>query len=303
MQPIDYTPEKIVQSNGIKINYDSFGDPSNPPVVLIMGLATQMIFWHQDFCRLLASLGFWVIRFDNRDVGKSAWLTDYPSSTIWQFIAKQVFKRRIKPAYHLKDMAKDTLGLLDALGIAKCHLVGASMGGMIAQIVAIEAPERLYSLTSIMSTTGSRSLPKPAMGFLLSLLTRPPKKPQQQLSHGLKLYKMLHGNHFVFHQKSIETLIEQSISRGVNLAGNNRQFAAILAAPDRTTALQKVSLPTLVIHGENDPLISVEAGHATADAIAGSKLKTFKGMGHTIPTELNHEICQLIASHCKLAQN
>ena len=301
MQTIPYHSEKRLNSNGIELNYDSFGDPSHPPILLIMGLATQMIYWQEDFCRMLAQEGFWVIRFDNRDVGKSSWLENQTKPSVFKLAANALFNKPVGAAYLLDDMVNDTIGLLDSLNIKKCHLVGASMGGMIAQALAIKAPNRIFSLTSIMSTTGNRKLPKPSLGFSLKVMSRPPKDKKQFVPYGLNIWRALHGQYYAFDQQKITSLISQSIQRGINLDGSARQLAAILDAPDRTPQLTQLNIPSLILHGEDDPLVPVAAGYATAKAIPNAKLKTYKGMGHTIPSELYVDICQQIVEHCQQA--
>jgi pimeloyl-ACP methyl ester carboxylesterase len=299
MHTVLYQAEKLIDANGLKINYDSFGNQENPVILLVMGLATQMIYWDEDFCRMLASQGFWVIRFDNRDVGKSTWLVSQPKPSTLTLVANALFNRPVGASYLLEDMAKDTLGLMDSLKIQQAHIVGASMGGMIAQVMAIKAPQRVLSLTSIMSTTGNRTLPKPSMGFGLKVFSPPPKDPQDFLPHALKIWQVLHGKYYEFDQKRISDLIRHAISRGVNLSGSGRQLAAIIDSPDRTPALQQLVIPTLVLHGEADPLVPVACGYATADAVPNAKLKIFEGMGHTIPSALYPEITDAIIAQAK----
>lgn len=301
MQNIAYQPEQVVDCNGIQLNYDSYGDPSDPPILLIMGLATQMIYWDETLCKMLASCGFWVIRFDNRDVGKSTWLESHGKPSYLKIISNGLFKRPIGASYLLKDMVEDTLGLTNSLGIQQAHLVGASMGGMIAQALAINNADRVLSLTSIMSTTGDRSLPKASLGFSLKVMSPPPKEPAAMLPHALNVWRSLHGKHFSFEQQRVTDLITRAMKRGINLAGGARQLAAILDSPDRTADLKKLQIPSLVIHGESDPLIPVECGVATADAIPNAQLKIYQGMGHTLPTELYEDICDIMTTHMQKA--
>ena len=294
MHTIPYQTEKLIDTNGIQLNYDSFGSQSDPVILLIMGLGTQMIYWDEDFCRMLAAQGFWVIRFDNRDVGKSTWLKEKPKLSTFSLAANAFFNRPIGAAYLLDDMVADTVGLMDGLNIKQAHLVGVSMGGMIAQLLAIKEPNRVTSLTSIMSTTGNRSLPKPSLSFGLKVFSAPPKDNKAFLSHGLKIWKVLHGKHYEFDAKRISDLISQAILRGVNVAGNARQLAAIIDSPDRTQKLNRLNVPSLVIHGDADPLVSIECGYATAKAIENAQLKIYKGMGHTIPSDLFADMSQAI---------
>jgi pimeloyl-ACP methyl ester carboxylesterase len=292
-------PEQLISANNIQINYDSFGDKSHPAIVLIMGLATQMIYWDEDFCQLLASKGYWVIRFDNRDIGKSTWLDSLPKPTGFALLANSVFKRPIGAAYLLSDMMNDTLGLLDALDIDRAHIVGVSMGGMIAQELAINYPERVKTLTSIMSTTGNRKLPKPSASFALKMLKSPPKDTDQAVAYGLNLWRTIQGEYYPFDQQKVLGLIKRALQRGFNPAGNSRQLAAILDSPDRTTALKSLSVPSLVLHGEADPLVLVACGHATANAIPNAKIKIYPGMGHTLPSQLYNDITKQILEHVR----
>ncbi|MEP0356723.1 alpha/beta hydrolase [Paraglaciecola sp.] len=285
-----HIPECLINTNGINVNFDSFGNEDAPVIILIMGLATQMIFWETKFCELLASKGFRVIRFDNRDVGKSTWCDDLNVPSHLALLANILLKRTLKAPYSLNDMAKDTLGLMDGLQIDQAHVVGASMGGMIAQALAIRSPERVKSLTSIMSTTGNRQLPKPKITFLSNLFKRPPKQADQFVAFGLSLWKALHGNTYGFQKEKVSELLRLSVHRGLNPKSNVRQLAAILSSKDRTEALKAVKIPSLILHGDSDPLIPVACGHATAQAIPHSKIKVYSGMGHTLPDELLPEI-------------
>jgi pimeloyl-ACP methyl ester carboxylesterase len=282
-------------ANGLKITYDSFGDPADPVMILIMGLGTQMIHWNDQFCRLLASKKLWVIRFDNRDIGQSSWLINSPVPSAWDFIGNGLFRKKINAPYLLDDMADDTLALMDVLTIKKAHLVGASMGGMIAQCIALKYPTRVNSLTSIMSTTGDRSLPKPRIRVGAKLLKPLANEIEQYVAQNLSVWRMLHGEHFPFDHDSIEKVIRGSWQRGVNPAGVVRQLSAIIDSPDRTRGLQQLQIPSLIIHGDIDPLVPVECGIATAAAISGSKLKIIEGMGHTLPVQLWRQIVDDIA--------
>lgn len=295
----NYQPEQQIHANGLSLNFDSFGDHRHPPMILIMGLATQMIFWDEEFCQALANQRFWVIRFDNRDIGKSSWLNQSKAPSVLAVAMNVLFTKKIKTSYQLTDLAQDTLGLMDALGIQKAHIIGASMGGMIAQLIAINAPDRALSLTSIMSTTGDRFLPRASNKTALQLLATPAKEKNAYVKQATGIWRLLHGSHYLFDEKRIESLLLRSYERGLNPAGISRQFAAILGAPDRTKALQKLAIPSLVIHGDIDPLVPLECGVATAEAIPQAKLKIYQGMGHTIPTELAQDI---VAHIVELAQ-
>lgn len=285
-----YTAERVVSTNGIEINYDSFGKEEHPVIILIMGLATQMVFWDARFCEILTSKGYRVIRFDNRDIGKSTWCNSANPPSHLALLASVIFGRALDAPYSLNDMANDTLGLMDSLQIKHAHIVGASMGGMIAQLMAINAPNRVKSLTSIMSTTGNRQLPKPKLIFLKNLFKRPPKQADEFVTFGLSLWQALHGNTYQFQKEKVSELLRLSVKRGLNPKSNIRQLAAILSSGDRTQALKAVKTPSLILHGDDDPLIPVACGFATAQAIPYSKIKVYSGMGHTLPDELLPQI-------------
>lgn len=283
---IQHHDAQTVSANGLQITYDSFGDPANPPVILIMGLATQMIHWSDQFCELLASKQLYVIRFDNRDIGKSSWLSDKPVPSKWDFIGNVLFNKKLDAPYLLDDMADDTLALMDALNIEKAHLVGASMGGMIAQCLALKYPNRVSSLTSIMSTTGDRSLPRAKAKLAAKLIKPIAHEVERYVAQSLDIWLILHGEHFPFDRENVEKLIRSSRQRGFNPAGVSRQLSAIIDSPDRTSALQTLQIPSLIIHGDIDPLVPVECGIATANAIPDAKLTILEGMGHTLPMQL-----------------
>jgi pimeloyl-ACP methyl ester carboxylesterase len=299
LSSIIHHPEQLVAANNIHINYDSFGNKNHPVILLVMGLATQMIYWDEEFCKMLASQGYWVIRFDNRDIGKSSWLSSLPAPSSVALLTNAVFKRPIGAAYLLSDMMNDTLGLLDALQIESAHVIGASMGGMIAQNLAISHPDRVKSLTSIMSTTGDRKLPKPSKAFGFKMLRPPPKEVNKAVIYGLNVWRLIHGEHYPFDKQKVLGLIRRAIKRGFNPAGNARQLAAILDSPDRTAALKDLGVATLVLHGEDDPLVPVACGIATANAIPNAKLKIYPGMGHTLPNQLYDDITAQIITHIK----
>ena len=266
-----------------------------------MGLATQMIYWDEAFCKLLASKGYWVVRFDNRDIGKSSWLGSLPTPSSTALLTNAVFKRPLGAAYLLSDMMSDTRGLLDALEIKNAHVVGASMGGMIAQELAINHPHRVISLTSIMSTTGNKKLPKPSIAFSFKMLKPPPKDANKAVEYGKHVWRLIHEQHYPFNEQKVVGLITLALQRGFNPAGNSRQLAAILDSPDRTEALRRLNVPSLILHGEDDQLVPVACGVATAKAIPNAKIKTYPGMGHTLPNQLYNDISKQILEHIKAA--
>jgi pimeloyl-ACP methyl ester carboxylesterase len=296
---MQYISEQQIAVNDITLNYDSFGDPQHPALILIMGLATQMIFWDSEMCRKIAQQGFWVLRFDNRDIGKSSRMTQAKTPHGLAFMLNVLWGKKLKSPYLLSDMAADTLGLMDALNIVRAHLVGASMGGMIAQLMAIAAPHRVMSLTSIMSTTGNRSLPRASNSTLFKLMATPARNVDDYVKQGLMIWKILHADVYPFEEYKVRQLLTLSWQRGLNAAGISRQLAAILASPDRTADLAKMQIPTLVIHGEIDPLLPLACGLATAKAISNARLVTYSGMGHTIPQEVQREVAAEIVSLAK----
>ncbi len=266
----------------IEVAYETFGDPADPPVLLIMGLATQMLGWPDGFCSALADGGHFVVRFDNRDVGLSTHLHDAPPVQITRLLAGDLSSA----SYLLSDMARDTVGLLDDLKIGSAHIVGASMGGTIAQTMAIEHPERVRSLTSIMSTTGDRAVGQPTKQALAILFAPRPPDRDGAVERVVANYRVIGSPGFEFDEAALRERARLSFDRSHDPDGVMRQMAAVWASGDRTTRLRELDVPTLVLHGEDDPLATLSGGVATAEAIPGSELVTFKGMGHDLPREL-----------------
>lgn len=288
---------EFTRANGLDIAYQTFGDKDAPPLILIMGLGSQMVLWDSEFCRQLAAGGYRVIRFDNRDVGLSTkldWMKVPDSAAV-----AAALQRGEAPAlpYTLDDMATDTAELLTALGHESAHIVGESMGGMIGQIMAIRFPERLRSLTSIMSSTGNPLLPPPSPQVLEILYTPFPADHDGFVESFVRAFKILSGPAMPLNAALARKWAEQSYQRGLNPAGVARQFAAIMAAGDRTEKLKSIDVPTLVIHGEADPLLPVECGLATAAAIPGARLKIIPGMGHALPEAVWKQIVTEITRH------
>jgi pimeloyl-ACP methyl ester carboxylesterase len=283
--------------NGITLCYETFGDPAAPPVVLVMGLGTQMIAWDTRFCEDLASRGFHVVRFDNRDTGRSTRLDGAPVPKL-----RELMLRRIpRPAYKLADMALDTVGLMDVLGFERAHVVGVSMGGMIAQTVAARHPSRVRSLTSIMSNTGARFSGQPALKTFPVLLGAAPADREGFIEHGAKTWTLIGSPGFERDELELREMIALSFDRGASPAGTARQLAAIVASGDRRRELRAVQAPTLVIHGEADKLVSPSGGRATAKAIKGARLVTIPGMGHDLPRPAWPQIIGAIAGHAHAA--
>jgi pimeloyl-ACP methyl ester carboxylesterase len=290
----------FVVANGVKICYESFGDPTAPPIILIMGLAAQMVVWDDDFCELLASKGYRVIRFDNRDMGLSSHHeSDEATPAMNEIFAAQFSGKQLRFPYTLRDLASDTTGLMDALGIETAHIVGLSMGGMIAQELAINFPERVRTLTSIMSSTGDPSLPPPTAAAMGVLARVPPEDKDGYVESYVQAWSVLNGDQLPFDANRTAGTAARSFDRGVNRPGVSRQMLAIIASGNRTPKLAALKMPALVIHGSNDPLVPPEAGHATARAIPGAKLELVQGMGHTLPREAWPQIVDAIAAHAQ----
>ncbi len=266
--------EQLADANSLSLCYQTFGAPADPALVLIMGLG---------------------VRFDNRDIGKSSYISAPPPDLARVFAGLEP----LKAPYSLDDMAADTVGLMDALGIAKAHVVGASMGGMIAQLVAIQHPERVLTLTSIMSNTGERNLPPPKPEVWAAMIAPTPLTVEAYVAANIRMAELLRGYADTAEDADARARATRAAARGLNPPGGIRQMAAVGAAPSRTEALAKLKTPTLVIHGVDDPLVSVEAGKATARAIPGAKLLLLDRMGHTLPRALWPQLVDAIAEHAR----
>jgi pimeloyl-ACP methyl ester carboxylesterase len=274
--------EQIAPANGIELCFQEMGDPDGEPLFLVMGLATQMLAWDEGFCGLLAERGFRVIRFDNRDIGRSTKITSAGVPSRLDLISG----RRSTAPYLLRDMAADTIGLMDHLGIDSAHIAGASMGGMIVQTMAIEHPERVRSLVSIMSNTGSRWTGLPSRKAMAVLLGRPPKGRDAAVERAVRTFTVIGSPGYPFDEERVRRVAGRSYDRGHSAAGVLRQLHAITASGDRTRALREVRAPTRVIHGASDPLVRPAGGRATARAIPNARLKLIEGMGHDLPRQL-----------------
>ena len=265
-------------ANGIELEWDEFGAADAPPLLLIMGLGAQMIAWDEDFCRLLAGRGLRVIRFDNRDVGLSTRIEGRGPNVLAALMGDTS-----SAAYTLDAMADDAAGLLDALDIEAADVVGASMGGMIAQTLAIRHPHKVKTLTSIMSTTGASDVGQPAPEAIALLVTRPPVDRESAIDYGVGVSRVLSSPGFPFDEARARARATLSYDRGFNPVGVGRQLVAILASGDRTPRLRSLRVPTLVIHGDRDPLVTKSGGEATAQAVPGARLLIIPGMGHDLP--------------------
>jgi pimeloyl-ACP methyl ester carboxylesterase len=279
---------------GITLCYEAYGDPADPPIVLVMGLATQMIAWHEEFCEQLADRGFYVVRFDNRDIGRSTHM-DFRPPTMGQML-----RRRVGPEqYSLSDMAEDTAGLIRELEIAPAHVVGASMGGMIGQVLAAEHPELVRSLTSIMSTTGSRWHGQPALSVYRYLLRPPPRDREGYVERAAEVFGLVGSTGFPRDESYIRERAARSYDRGYDVRAGGRQLGAIIASADRTEQLRTIRAPTLVIHGTVDKMIKPSGGRATAKAIPGARLLEIEGMGHDLPRGVWPRILDSVSEHTR----
>jgi pimeloyl-ACP methyl ester carboxylesterase len=272
-------PEQLCTVDGdVELCFETFGDPEAPAVLLTMGLATQMLGWHEDFCAELADRGFHVIRFDNRDCGRSKRMNGAVPSIL------QLLRRDKRAAsYTLEDMAGDGVALLDHLGIEAAHVVGASMGGMIAQTMAARYPDRVLSLVSLMSNTGARWSGQPSPRLYHVLLKPPPRDREAYKEHAVWVFSKIGSADFERDNDDLRRIAGMSYDRGINPAGTSRQLAAIIASGDRTTLLREITAPTLVIHGTKDKLVPPSGGRATARASPGARLLLIEGMAHDIP--------------------
>jgi pimeloyl-ACP methyl ester carboxylesterase len=282
----------------IDIAYEQFGEPGAPPVLLIMGLGTQMLGWPDGFCQMLASGGVRVIRFDNRDIGLSSHMTDAPAPDVAAALAGST----ASASYTLSDMAADTVGLLDQLQLTSAHFVGASMGGMIAQTAAIGYPQRVRSLTSIMSTTGDPSVGQPTRAAMAALLSPPASTRAEAIERTLSIVRVIGSPGFELDEAEIRRRTGVAYDRANDPVGVGRQLVAVAASGDRSAALGSVSVPALVIHGSADPLVDVSGGRATARAIPGAELAVLDGMGHDLPPALWGELTRRIAELVRRAE-
>ena len=278
----------------IELAYETFGDTGAPPMLLIAGLATQMLGWDERFCMRLADNGFRVIRFDNRDVGRSTHLEHAGTPDIMGLL-----RGRKRPApYTLMDMADDTAGLLDALALESAHVVGMSMGGMIAQQLAISHPHRVRTLTSIMSTP-SRRAGKARREAQRVLLLPAATDQDAAAARALRVYRVIGSPGYPLDERRVADVARYSFARGNDPAGVARQYAAILVSPDRSPGLRKLKAPTLVLHGRDDPLVQVDGGRATANAVRQGRLVVFPGMGHDLPEQLWPQLVDEIVAHAE----
>jgi pimeloyl-ACP methyl ester carboxylesterase len=289
------------QTNGIELEYETIGDPGNPPVLLIIGWGLQLIAWPDEFCKLLVDQGYYVIRFDNRDIGLSTKIDWGGVPDIFDVMRKTAQGESATAPYLVKDMAADTVGLLDALHIASAHIVGHSLGGMIAQTIAIEYPERIRSLVSLMSSTGRADLPLPETDVFAEIM-RMPREREATIAQMVKIEKLITGNVFAFEEDRARDYATRSFDRNFYPRGLVRHLAAILASGSRGEALKAVKTPTLVIHGNRDPLIHVEGGRDTARSIPGAKYLEIDGLGHYLSKAAWPTIVQAITEFMRTTE-
>ena len=288
-----------VKANGVELYYEDTG--AGEPLLLIMGLGSQMVFWDRDFIDDLVARGFRVIAYDNRDVGLSERLDDLPVPRVGRVLVRALLRQRVSAPYGLGDMARDAVGLLDALDIESAHILGVSMGGMIAQIVAIEHTGRVRTLTSIMSHPGDFPSMFCKPRALRALVSRMPRERDAAIDKYVEMRRALSGAGFPFEEAGYRDKAAQAIDRGMYPRGYKRHIAAVAAARSRLAALRQVSLPALVVHGEADPLILPRGGKKTAQALSNARLRLVPGMGHEMPRPVRAQVARDIATLAGLA--
>ena len=286
-------------ANGIQIEYDTFGDPSASPLILISGLGTQLTRWNTEFCDMLVAVGHYVVRFDNRDVGLTSKIETVPIPNFGKAMIALGKGEKVDVPYTLDDMADDTVGLMDELGIDKAHICGVSMGGMIAQTVAIRHPDRVRSMISIMSKMGTPDDLPATPEAAKVLMTPAPTERDACIENTVKNQQVIGSPGFPFNEKEVRQVAAQDYDRAFYPQGIGRQMLAITAHGNRKAALEKTVIPTLVMHGTEDPLIPMENGKMTAAAIKGAELLLIKGMGHDLPSGAWPQIVKAISQHTR----
>ncbi|HQS17373.1 alpha/beta fold hydrolase [Reyranella sp.] len=290
------------KANGIEIEYETFGSRQDPALLLIMGLGAQLTLWPESLCEGLAGQGFFVVRYDNRDVGLSTDFDEAGLPNLMDAMARLMKGETVDAPYLLSDMAADAIGLLDALDIDRAHMVGGSMGGMIAQVIAATYPQRTRSLVSIMSTSGRYGLPAGKPEAVAMLSAQPEGTEREQLiAHGMKLRTVISGPGYRTDPTAMRALVERNIDRRYYPPGAARQYLAIMASGPRVDLLKTVKVPTLVLHGEDDPLLPVECGRDVAALVPGAKIETFPGWGHDVPEQMVPKLVASVSTFCKAA--
>ena len=290
------------RANGIELEYETFGDPQQPAILLIMGLGGQMILWPEDFCRALAEAGHYVIRFDNRDVGLSSKIEHAGKVNLLRAGMLATLRLPVSAPYDLDDMARDTAGLLDALEVHAAHVVGVSMGGMIGQVLAAKHGERVKSLVSIMSHSGNPRLPGPRLEVRLRLIKRPTRVDRESLiQYGMQTWRLIGSPRYPVEEAALRAKVESSFDRSNYPKGYARQLLAVLASGSRVPSLRRITAPTLIIHGAEDPLVPVAAAHDLKKHIPHARLEIIEGMGHDLPPQILPRLQQLILGHVNAA--
>lgn len=289
-----------VKANGIEIEYETAGNKGDPALLLVMGLGAQLTIWPDSLVGGLAARGFHVIRFDNRDVGLSTDFGTLGPANIPAALQAAMKGEKVDAPYHLNDMAADAVGLLDALGVDKAHMVGASMGGMIVQIVAGRYPERTRSMVSIYSTSGRHGLPQGKPEALAMLGSVPENDTREaRVRHGMKLRQIIGSPAYPTPEPELRAFVEKNVDRRWYPEGVGRQYVSVIASGDRVDLLKTIKAPTLVMHGEEDPLLPVECGRDVARLVPGAEIETTAGWGHDFPPQLVPRIVDRVASFCK----
>ncbi len=292
-----------IRAGGLEFAYETFGDAKRPAIVLIMGLGGQLVMWPDSFCEALAAGGYYVVRFDNRDIGLSSKLDHLGKPRLLRMGLAYRLGLPLKAPYTLVEMAADTVAVMDALKLKTAHLIGVSMGGMIAQQVATQYGSRVRSLTSIMSNSGSRKVPGASLKLQMRLIRRPARLDRQGLiDHGIQTWRLIGSPDFRDHDDELRAKVERQFDRNHHPQGMARQTAAIMASPSRVRQLQRLKTPTLIIHGKQDPLVPVAAAHDLARHIPGARLEIIEGMGHDLPRALLPRIEHLVLHHLKHAE-
>jgi pimeloyl-ACP methyl ester carboxylesterase len=291
------------QANGLTLEYETFGRRSAPAILLVMGLGAQLTLWPDRFCQALADAGYYVVRYDNRDIGLSSKIDAAGKPKLLRAGLAYTFGLPVKAGYTLDDMARDAIGLLDALKIARAHVIGASMGGMIAQILAAKYPQRVNALVSVMSSSGNRRLPGPSWNIKLRMVNRPKRHDRETLvQHSIRIWQLIGSPAYPLSQQEMRTRLEQSHLRSSYPQGLARQTLAILASGSRLGLLAAIRAPTLILHGAADRLVPVAAAHDLARHIDGARLEIIPGMGHDFPEPLIPQLTGTILRHFSMAE-
>ncbi len=297
--PVERTAPDFVESNGIRLCYETFGKRTDPPLILIMGLAAQMVVWPDDFCAQLALQGRFVVRFDNRDIGKSTWLTEEQTPSMADVFMGAASGKPVPARYALSDMAKDTVGLMDALGIERADVVGASMGGAITHELMFAFPERLRTATTIFAPSGDANSPQASPAALANLMAPRPTVRDAFLDVYVNTWRVLAADHFPFDEERTRAEGALSFDRGVNPQGVVRQMLAIVASGNRKAALATTTTPLLIVHGTLDPLVPFGVGEDLAKTMPAAKFEVIEGMGHSLPRQAWPQILGAIDRHAR----